>query len=255
MAYRPLPGVLPVPLVVQDAKLFPKVLLKDVLPPGHPRACKTFSVKVFPGDAELALKIASGTVGRLQAEPYRLEVATVDHTGNSACSTSHDILMNTRVGGESCLPVGLYSVEIRCRSVGSKTAFPWETTLSSECMPLWIAELQTDAKQRCRLQGRILVFACCMVPCPTGAMSLHGSINNSNRDDGWSRLFGWTGFSFPKAKQEQPFATIGGLAAGAAPKAAPRVSNAPANVAQAASVQWQKKQAKLEAVGGEWVKL
>ena len=250
-AYRPQPGILPVPLVVQDVALFPRVIFKDVLPPRHSEPCRTHAVQVYPTDAELGLKIVRGILERLQSDPYRLEVATVDHTGNSTCNISHDILLNTRVGGQSCLQAGLYSLEIRCRNVGSKTAFPWETTLSSECMELWRAELQSKA----RLQGRILVFACCMQPCPSGSMTLNGSINYNGRDDGWSRLFGWAGFSVPKPRQQHPSTIVENVGVVAAPEVAPRVSNVRANIVEAGSVQWAKKQAKLETVEGEWVKL
>ena len=104
--------------------------------------------------------------------------------------------MNTRPGGTSSLPIGSYSVEIRCREVISKTASPWENTVTSESMPLWKAELQTMDKVRCRLRATILAFACFRSPCHAGPMSLHASINYSSEDMGWKRLFGWDGFSF-----------------------------------------------------------
>ena len=190
-AYRPRPGTLPKPLVLQKAEHFPTATLKDVRPPGYERAVPTFDVQAHVDDGKLALCVTKDGVSTLQQPPYNLEVNAADHTGSSSCPTAHDVLMSTRLGVRSCLTVGLYSIEFRCREVESIRAFPWESTLTDEAMPLWLAEQSTE--HGADLQGRILIFACFPKPCHAGSMSLHASICHRGSDK-WKRLWGWDGF-------------------------------------------------------------
>jgi len=249
LAYRPAIGTLQVPLVAQSPQTFTKVDLKNVIPPGASKAVKSFPVKAFRDDVDKALRILREGMGKLQEEPYRLEVAAVDHTGGSSCPTSHDTLMNTRVGGKSCLPVGSYSIEWRVRCVGSKTSFAWEDTLTRECMPLWQAELQTASRKRALLQARILMFACIMKG--TGSISLHASINYSKLTTGWQQLFGWSGFKVVKtAENASPALAV-------APVNSAPVARQPGVAApvEAPAVQWRKLQCKLVVLEGDWIKI
>ena len=198
----------------------------------------TLRVKVFPEDAELALRVSKDCVAKLQLPPYNLEVLTADHTGNSDCATAHDLLMSTRVGLSSCLPVGLYSVEIRCREVVDKQAFPWEKTLTEEAMPLWAAEVAAETSPFWK--ARILLFACFPRPCHAGGYSLHASIRHTGSTR-WERLWGWAGFKaasgpVPKAKA----------------KAASAATSAPTAMPSQRTTQqkWQKIKLKLSVAGG-----
>lgn len=238
LAYRPRVGSLPVPLAFQQPVDIPTVSLKDVLPPGHTRAKASHDVQVFPRDAELALKVSKECVSKFQLPPYNLEVNTVDHTGKSRCATPRDLLLSTRVGLPSCLPVGLYSVEVRCREVVDKGAFPWEKTLTEEAMPLWAAELA--AQHSPFWKARILVFACFPRPCHAGGYSLNASIlyPGSTR---WERLWGWAGFK--AAYDPEPRAKA---------KAANVATSSPKVVLPVPTREqkWQRLKVKLPVVGG-----
>ena len=74
MAYRPLPPDIPTPISLQSASVHKTVLLKDVIPPGYTSAQRTWDVKVFPRDAELAIVIVKDALSSLMGAPYNLEV-------------------------------------------------------------------------------------------------------------------------------------------------------------------------------------
>ena len=244
-SYRPQPTEFPTQVSLQTAAMHKSVFLKDVLPPGFSAPQRNVEVKVFPRDADLALSIVKGTLSKLMDLPYNLEVTTVDHANNSQCRTSHDICMATRLVGTSCLPMGAYSIEVKCREVQSKTAFNWFRTLTSEAMPLWRAELQDTAQcRKVGLRGRILVFACMARPCHLGPASVHAAINYTAEQKGWQVLFGWKGFKqLPECSADNK---------GSGPRHAVRVAPpvaAAAAAAEAPSAQWEKIKGKLVSDG------
>jgi len=251
-AYRPSCAEFPVPLVLQSPSLHKTVFLKDVLPPGCSVAKRSQEVKVYPRDAELALAITKDALTLLMDQPYNLEVSTVDHANSRQCSTAHDLCMATRLVGTSCLPVGSYSVEIKCREIGSKTAFDWWAVLTSECMPLWRAQLSNgDECRTSGLRARILILACMTQPCYAGPATIHAAINYGSADEGWAVLSGWRGFKglpTPATMSESsgPRPTAKGMTRStAAPVAAARASPAE---------QWQKLKGEIEEAG-EYFKL
>jgi hypothetical protein len=244
LAHRPSPNELPVQIALQTPHMHETVCLKDVIPPGSSRQqnCK---VKVFPKDASLALDILVNFLGKLMDGPYNLEVLTVDHSNNSSCTTSHDIIMATRSVGRSCLPSGAYSVEVKCREVQSKTGFSWYDTLTSESMPLWRAELcDVSSCKRAGLKGRVLVFACMARPCHAGSTSIHAAVNYTDKQEGWQLLFGWEGFDKgEKLKRKRASSTS------SSSSSPPVVA-----IAEAPVTQWQKLAHKLIA-DGDYYKL
>ena len=152
--------------------------------------------------------------------------------------------MATGLVGTSCLPIGSYSVEIRCREVISKKKFKWYETLTSEAMPLWRAQLAnvTECKKS-GLRARILVLACMASPCHSGSASIHAAINYGSSQDGWGVLFGWRGFTLPSAEKN-----------GSQSSAIPRARSAGSAVAAVAPAdspaqQWQRLKVKLQAEG------
>ena len=248
LAYRPRVGEMPVPLSLQRPAHFPVVALRDVLPPGYQRAASSIDVKVYPADAELALAVAKDGVSKLQRPPYNLEVNAADHTGSTACRTAHDLVMSTRVGLASSLPAGLYSIEIRCREVIDRKAFPWEDTLTGEAMPLWAAELA--AEQSACWSGRILIFAEFPRPCHSGAHSLHASIRQRDATR-WNRLWGWAGFTAAMPAQQAPAPKA---QAKAVAKAVAKAAAVPAQILQTPQQKWRSLKARLPAVG-DWIRL
>jgi hypothetical protein len=257
LAYRPLPTDFPTPVSLQNASVHRTVLLKDVIPPGYNAPQKTWDVKVFPRDAELALTIVNDALSSLMSAPYNLEILTADHSNCTACKTAHDLPMATRLVGTSCLPVGSYSVEIRCREIASKTKFTWYETLTSEAMPLWTAQLAKVAEcKQSGLRARILVLACMARPCHSGSASIHAAINYGSSQDGWAVLFGWRGFNLPSAEKvgSRSFAEKGGSTGSRSRSPAPRAVSAGSAALAVASVgspaqQWEKLKAKLVAQG------
>ena len=244
MAYRPLPTDISTPISLQSASVHKTVLLKDVIPPGYTSAQRTWDVKVFPRDAELAIVFVKDSLSSLMGAPYNLEVLRVDHSNCSITKASHDLPMATRLVGTSCLPIGSYSVEIRCREVISKKKFKWYETLTSEAMPLWRAQLAnvTECKKS-GLRARILVLACMASPCHSGSASIHAAINYGSSQDGWGVLFGWRGFTLPSAEKN-----------GSQSSAIPRARSAGSAVAAVAPAdspaqQWQRLKVKLQAEG------
>ena len=102
------------------------------------------------------------------------------------------MLLFTGMGSKSCLADGLYSLEIRCREIMDKRAFPWEDTLTSEAEPLWKAELQQQTS--CAWQARILLLAEFARPCHSDGYTLHASVLKKGLAPEWERLWGWSGF-------------------------------------------------------------
>ena len=196
LAYRPQLRTLPIPLIIQGPSCFPAVTIKDVLPPEYKRAVPSLSVTAHPSDATLGLKVVTESMTLLLQSPYNLEVCTADHSGASACQTSHDVLMAPRLGAQSILPRGSYSVEYRCRQVEYKSRYWWDT-LTTEALPLWLAELAQAggaSSPPSFLQARILVFACLAYPdCHAKPHSLHACITYGDTRK-WDPLWGWKGF-------------------------------------------------------------
>ena len=207
LAYRPAVGAIPVPLQFLTPEHITAVALRDVLPPGYHAPVQTWTTQVFPEDAQLALTVLRDGLSKLVSPPYNLEVNTCDHTGASTCPTAHDVILSTRLGSQSSLPSGLYSLEIKCREINDKKAFQWEQTLTSEAEPLWKAELQQHSN--CLWQGRVLLLVCLPVPCHAGGYSLHASILGRHPEAKWERLWGWSGFGdamIPSTHCQRPVA-------------------------------------------------
>jgi len=252
LAYRPAVGCLPCPVAMQTALMFASVTFHDVLLEGETHARDTLDVKVWPKDADRALAVVRALLSKVQSHPYQLEVLSADHTGGSSCSTAHDLLASPRLGASSSLRSGVYSIEIKCREVRSKTDFDWEGVLTAEALPLLSAERQKKKRKltEAPLAGRILVFACFPKPCPSQPESLHASINCG---PGWERLWGWSGFrATPNA----------GAGTGALPqptaKAKAKAKAVATPVARASArtpeEQWQLL-SKKKGMEGAWVKL
>jgi hypothetical protein len=149
--------------------------------------------------------------------------------------------------GAGCLPLDSYSVEIKCREIGSKTAFDWLGMLTSECMPLWRAQLSNGAE--CRqsgLRARILILASMSQPCHAGPTTINAAINYGSADQGWAVLSGRRGFS------RLPLPATISESSGSR-QTEKRVTRAPGAQAAAAGAspaeQWQKLQSEIEEAG------
>ena len=247
-AYRPSTTQFPVPVALQKSSLHKTVFLKDVIPLGCSQPQRSLEVKVYPRDAELALTIVKDFLTLLMDQPYNLEVATADHANNKQCTTAHDLCMATRLVGVSCLPIGSYSVEIKCREIVSKTACDWWKILTSECMPLWRAQLSNVAECRASgLKARILILACMPQPCHDGPATIHAAVNYGPSDEGWAVLFGWRGFRTAPAAASSTsarpaHAQTAARFVSASPAVAAAISGSPAE-------QWQKLREQLDEAG------
>ena len=248
LAYRPAAGQLPTPLQCQAARDLLEVRLSDVLQEGR-RQPSCVTVKVPQGLADLAIRIARDVVGKLQAAPFNLEVLAVDHTGSSSCPVAHDLLMCPRPAVATCLEQGLHSVEVKCREVLNRLAFPWEERLTDEALPLFSAELLRDARH---LKSRILVFVSLPRPCTSGPFATHASIFHAGADD-WVRLWGWAGF---RASPQPPARASPKPKAAPAPRRSPPKSKAaPApHLSLTTDQKWEMLLAKLHVEDGCWVR-
>ena len=229
--------------------MIPTLWLHDVRKPG--RAAGSMLVQVYRNDAQLAIRIHSAVLGALQGKPYLLKVHTVDHTG-TAKSTPHDtILSPLQIPslGKSVLSPGLYSLEIKCRSIGEPMKFDWEGVLTQEAEPLW---------NKCRgtgdWAGRILVLVRLSSPChaDNGEFSTHAAILKTERGAKWERLWGWSGFRRPGATAPPPPPSPGRLPAAPVPQPS-NVGARAAGGGDALEKLWKKHFATLEHNG--WIQL
>ena len=187
-------------------------------------------------------------------------MSTCDHSGATSCETSHDVLLFTGMGSKSCLADGLYSLEIRCREIMDKRAFPWEDTLTSEAEPLWKAELQQQTS--CAWQGRILLLAEFARPCHSDGYTLHASVLKKGLAPEWERLWGWSGFgkSTPSTNERTIVNTAnraGALPNAAGPplvKAKAKAFAIPRAPVPSVTEKWRKLRTKFNR-DGQWVKL
>lgn len=265
LSYRPAVGVMPLPLQFCKPCHLKSVDLRDVLPPEYERAVKSWPTKVSHKDAQLALDVLQDGLSKLMSPPYNLEVLTCDHGGATSCDTSHDSLLSTRMGSKSCLADGLYSLEIRCREVMDRRAFPWEDTLTSEAGPLWRAELEQQSSGV--WQGRMLLLAEFARPCHSAGYTLHASVLKKGATE-WERMWGWSGFGAstsshrepvvanssrsPCAKAKATAAAVPKARAVAVPKA--KAATHPRAPAPNVSERWRKVRSKFDR-DGPWVKL
>jgi len=192
--FKPLPGVLPVPLELQLAGDHPSVVVDRVIPPGGQKA-RPVAVKVSQLDALLGVAIAKEVVARLVSCEWKLQVLTADHTNDAlgiSKRRSHDLLCQVGCGASR----GLCSVEIKCREVVSRmpNTFSWPTTMQEEALPLWKSEL---AHSTALWFARVLVFVEMRRPCHSGPFSTHASILLNKEDSHWAVLWGWRGFGVP----------------------------------------------------------
>jgi hypothetical protein len=216
LAYRPAVGLIPVPLPLQTSSLVPSVHLHDIFVPGHSKASPSLLVKVFPSDAQKAIDISQDVVQKLMGPPWHLQVLSVDHTG-AAGGTSHDILMSPTSwhGLKSSLPNGVYSVELKCRTIVDPKSFDWLGVLTKEATPLLEKEV---AKSPGSLKGRILVLVQMQKQCTTGSHALHGCILMSTPKAEWEQMWGWVGFQKLPSVPQAPRA-ISPQASQASPRA------------------------------------
>ena len=195
--FKPLPGVLPVPLALQAAGHHPSVSVDRVLPPDGVNA-RRVDVKAWPQDALLGIAIAKEVVARLESCEWKLQVLTADHTNDSLVTRktkSHDLLCQSGCGGS----LGLFSVEIKCREVVCRMprTFSWPKKMGEEALPLWTSEL---ARNKAPWFARVLVFVEMPRPCHSGSFSTHSSILMNQANSDWAKLWGWQGFGiFPAA--------------------------------------------------------
>ena len=260
LLFKPLPGKLPVPIVEQAHSHHPSVTLTNVLAPGKPRA-GTVTIGATAADVELAKKLALGVIQKVTGD-LALTVLAADHTNDRLGSGArpHDLLCS---GG----PQGLYSVEVKCREVESRTAFDWQGTLQREARPLWERELTLN---RDLWKARVLIFIELPRPCHSGSHHIHGSILRKTGD--WEVLFGWRGFkqgaasSGPAGELDKQGENVKEQAKSKESASAPAVPaeaqssqpdvvvRQPALSERQLETRWQAKLKNMEAEG-EWIRL
>jgi hypothetical protein len=190
-------------------------------------------VVVYLYDFTLAWRIATAVVDCLTGRPWFLQILRVDFQGSSGHPGSHDLVLTTSTVQRSELRNGatgyVYSLELKCRQVGSPIAFNWAETLATEARPFWEAEKAQGAHL---WGGRILILAQLGKPCHTedgaGLFSLHALVLYSGSTH-WEKLFGWDSFDLPAS-------IMGANHAQLQPRRHQRLQQQPAEAAPAAAL-------------------
>ena len=205
MEFRAWPA-LPVTLARQRTHHHQQVEVHQVLLTAN-GAPQSVLVKVFPRDAELALKVALAIVDRLGRTSWKLTVLSADHSSpHLPGSQPHDLLL--RACTDSAMDGAIFTTEIKCREVVTRdpATHNWRTTYEAKASELWDAEWAHDAST---FAARILVFVEFTRPsnvhdgnCHSHAWvpetHLHASIRwggaartSSHSSAGWVFLFQW----------------------------------------------------------------
>ena len=161
-------------------------------------------VKVYPKDALKAISIAERILYRLKGMPWGLQALRADMKNSLLSDSSpHDLICKATQGTWSTSGK-LFSIEIKCREVITKTpsTHNWRFELESAAAVLWRQEMANEATAGA-WAGRVLVFVQMPKPCHSGDFELHSSV--LWRQGKWSSVFGWSGFpSLDSAARHDP---------------------------------------------------
>ena len=125
--------------------------------------------------------------------PLNLQISSATHLGPGRLE--HDLLTQTRSGVASRLARGMYSVELACFQVQTKspTTFNWRDKLCDKALKRWDAEVK--ASPHGSWGGRLVVFVQLASPCHSngGRFTTHGALVDPCSKT-LDVLWGWTGF-------------------------------------------------------------
>ena len=174
----------------------------------------------------LGINILRAVLSRLMASPYYLEVLTVTHSTEGGLN--HDVIMQPHMLYGTAMRPGLYSIEIKCYEVQTRSprSFSWCEKIESEALKGWSKELLANPDV---YAARIAVLAEMASPCHSGPFDTHASILWADQTT-FTKLWGWSAFGVSPPEPTRPET---------APGVAPRFSTPPSRPPDAPSKEEQ----------------